>query len=300
MLRLNKFGTSTADILRHSRELYRQKSPKKQEFAFEHCWVLLKDHPKWMDGWTSPKASSNLRFGTASGSSPTTAAEDGRTQFDAGRSPISRAQSEGEARGSQRSGMVRPGGSKAAKKDSRSASAREGAIYAQADATRTMAAAQMKKAALLEDQNMLLLMTMPDDKITTVEAREYLRLRRCDELKKLQRKLAQEEERERLDAASEATERGRSSATKRRRQVEVSGEQSEGEGLQERHCGDGFAAGMPAGRSRDGVQEGTASQAAEDDGGEGEGDYCVSLSEGAAGHQGRGTEHFSSVGATPN
>ena len=67
---------------------------------------------------------------------------------------------------------------KAAREEARSTSAREGAIYAQADATRTMVAAQMKKAALLEDQNMLLLMTMLDDKIITVEAREYLHLRR--------------------------------------------------------------------------------------------------------------------------
>lgn len=71
-----------------------------------------------------------------------------------------------------------------------------------ADATRTMAATQMKKAALLEDLNMLLLMTMPEDKITTAEAREYLRLRKGDELKKLRRKLAVEEDRERSDAAS--------------------------------------------------------------------------------------------------
>jgi hypothetical protein len=177
-----------------------------------------------------------------------------------------------------------------------------------------MAAAQMKKTALLEDQNMLLLMTMPDDKITTVEAREYLRLRRGDELKKLRRKLTDEEERERLDAASEATERGRSSATKRRRHVQVSGDQYEGEGSQGVRCGDGFAAGMATGRSADGVQEGTASQAAEDDESEGEGDYCVSLSEGgrdgccdgeggeqvAAGHEGRGSQGFGAAGATPN
>lgn len=39
----------------------------------------------------------------------------------------------------------------------------EGAIYAYADATKTMVAAQMKKATLLEDQNMLMLMTMLDD-----------------------------------------------------------------------------------------------------------------------------------------
>ena len=76
----------------------------------------------------------------------------------------------------------------------------------------------MKKTALLEDQNMLLLMTMPDEKITTSEAREYLRLCRGDELKKLRRELAEEEDRERQDAAMAASEGGRSSATKRRRQ----------------------------------------------------------------------------------
>ena len=58
VLRLNKFGTSVADTLRHSRELYRQKSAKKAEFAFEHCWVILKDHPRWADGWSSSRGSS--------------------------------------------------------------------------------------------------------------------------------------------------------------------------------------------------------------------------------------------------
>lgn len=73
-----------------------------------------------------------------------------------------------------------------------------------------MAAAQMKKAELLEDQNMLLLMTMPDEKITTHEAREYLRLRRGDELRKLRKKLADEEERERLSTLGGHDEAGRS------------------------------------------------------------------------------------------
>lgn len=66
---------------------------------------------------------------------------------------------------------------------------------------------------------MLLLMTMPDDKITTAEAREYMHLQRGDELKKLRRKLAEDEDWERLDMARANTEQGRSSATKRHRQV---------------------------------------------------------------------------------
>ncbi len=80
-----------------------------------------------------------------------------------------------------------------------------------------MATAQMRKAELLEEQNMLLLMTMPDDRITTPEAREYLRLRRGDELKKLRRKLVEEEVRERMATPLAADNGGRSSASKRRR-----------------------------------------------------------------------------------
>ena len=104
VLRLNKSGTSAADTLRHARELYRQKSPKKQEFAFEHCWLLLKDHPKWSDGWSSPKASSIMRSGAASTRSPTEAADAGRSrsEFDGDRSPVGRLQSEGAGLGWQR------------------------------------------------------------------------------------------------------------------------------------------------------------------------------------------------------
>jgi hypothetical protein len=46
-----------------------------------------------------------------------------------------------------------------------------------------MTAIQMKKIALMEDQNMLLLMTMPIEESAGKDAREYLRLRRVEELK---------------------------------------------------------------------------------------------------------------------
>jgi hypothetical protein len=54
---------------------------------------------------------------------------------------------------------------------------RDGALYAQAEATKTMAAVQMKKIALMKDQNMLLLMTMPIEDTVGEDAREYMRLR---------------------------------------------------------------------------------------------------------------------------
>lgn len=67
------------------------------------------------------------------------------------------------------------------------------ALYAQAKATKAMAIVQMKKTVLLEDQNIL--MTMPDTEITTPKAKEYLKLCRIEELKKLKQHLAKEEER---------------------------------------------------------------------------------------------------------
>ena len=313
VLRLNKSGTSPEDTLRRSRDLYLQKSAKKQEFAFEHCWLLLKDHPKWADGWSSPKGSSSMRSPAACASSPSNVGDARHSQADAGRSCAPCAHSDGDGGGSQRAANSRPGGSKAAREESRSASAREGAIYAQADATRTMAAAQMKKAMLLEDQNMLLLMTMPDDKVTTANAREYLRLRRGDELKKLRRKLADEEDRERFEAGRAVDDCGRSSATKRRRQAQRGSDNDECEGSQRGsrgfdRTGEVSGAGRAAHRSQDGSLDGGLQQAPQDD--DGDEGFCASLSEGgrdgcyagrgggkeAARHRGRAVGDFSAPG----
>lgn len=90
----------------------------------------------------------------------------------------------------------RPGGSKAAKEIVRQGKIKEGAAWAQATATQVMAEATLRKAASMEDQNMLLLFTSPEA-LTTPEAVEYLRLRRGEELCKLQWRLAAEEEEER-------------------------------------------------------------------------------------------------------
>jgi hypothetical protein len=48
--RLNKSGTKEADIIRMAKELYGKKSAKDTEFMFEHCWKLVKDFLRWVDG----------------------------------------------------------------------------------------------------------------------------------------------------------------------------------------------------------------------------------------------------------
>lgn len=140
---------------------------------------------------------------------------------------------------------------------------------------------------------MLLLMTMPEEKITTAKAREYLRLRRGDELRKLRRKLAAEEERERVEAACAADEVARSSSTKRRRCRQQGSGFEEEEGSQP-GCGgyaEGFGDGGTGAQAEFGEypaagsqREGAGSQAAceDQDQGDGDADCVISLGQVAA------------------
>lgn len=71
---------------------------------------------------------------------------------------------------------------------------RDVAIRAQAVATKEMVNATKRKANLLEDQNPIMLMTADEAWIVSEDAREWVILRRRVELRKLRRKLAEDEE----------------------------------------------------------------------------------------------------------
>jgi hypothetical protein len=194
VMRLNRSGTSASDTLKRAHELYKQKNEKGSDFSFEHCWVLLRDHPKWSEGWTQVKIVTPKR------KAPCASEEEDSDIFDLGEMERSVATASEEGGGSAEGGGLhaeasrvfkgRPGGVKAAKNDVRQGKIHEGLMLAHAEATRSMAAAHMRKAAILEDQNLLMLMSMPDD---DEDAKEYLRLRRQMELKKLRKFVAEEE-----------------------------------------------------------------------------------------------------------
>jgi hypothetical protein len=42
-------GTSADDVLQNALELYKVKHPKQLCFVFIHCWLILKDIPRWME-----------------------------------------------------------------------------------------------------------------------------------------------------------------------------------------------------------------------------------------------------------
>jgi hypothetical protein len=42
-------GQSLDDILQATLDLYKVQYPKNQSFIFLHCWLILKEHPRWME-----------------------------------------------------------------------------------------------------------------------------------------------------------------------------------------------------------------------------------------------------------
>jgi hypothetical protein len=51
---------------------------KEDRVCFKHCWLLLKDHPKWADGWSTPKAPTTMRVPAASDSEASNPEDAGR------------------------------------------------------------------------------------------------------------------------------------------------------------------------------------------------------------------------------
>ncbi|KAG0572950.1 hypothetical protein KC19_VG137000 [Ceratodon purpureus] len=179
VVRLNRSGSSVGDTMRRAHELYRTKNNKGLDFQFEHCWLLLKDHPKWAEGWIHVKPPTPKRKAP-----PTTEDQDCSkfVDMEQGAGVVSQGGGgsvEGTTAVAARMYQGRPGGTKQAKEDQQFSKTRESLMFALAEATKNMAAAHKRKCSLLEDQNLLMLKSMPD---ADVVEREYLRLRKHEEL----------------------------------------------------------------------------------------------------------------------
>jgi hypothetical protein len=205
VMRLNRSGTSTTDTSRRAHDLYKQKNEKGSDIAFEHCWVLLRDHLKWAEGWTQVKVVTPKR--------KVPCREEDSDCIDLTKMERGVGVGLEGGGGSAKGGSIvaeaaqifkwRPGGAKLTKEDQRQGEICEGLMFAHAEATKSMVAAHMRKVALLEDQNLLMLMSMPE---ADSDAKEYLRLQRQMELRKLRKLLAEEEDRDRKFEAANAGE----------------------------------------------------------------------------------------------
>jgi hypothetical protein len=186
---LNESSTSAQDVLERSLELYKVKYPKQLSFTFLHCWLLLKDVPRWWDSPTDVQQRNSRKETVPAPMTkrktvevPTSAGEElGTDEDDVEIIP--------DAAFAKR--PSRPVGNKHAKEENRLAKQREGAVRAQAKATAEIAAANMRKAQVLHDQATLSLFTMPNEESLSELAREYVNLRREEEMEKLKLRIAE-------------------------------------------------------------------------------------------------------------
>lgn len=167
-------GTSSHDVLQKALELYKSKHPKNQSFVFIHCWFLLKDIPHWAEPLDEGKRTTPLKR---------LVDQDSSCQREL-------VPTEAPTLNIGESSFKRPQGSKTSKEEQRAMKLKESALWAQAKATADMAAATFKKAKIMEEQSIMNLFTLPDETLVCEEAREYVKLRRIEELQKLKDRLA--------------------------------------------------------------------------------------------------------------
>ena len=111
-----------------AKDLYRTKTAKNTEFMFEHCWELVKDFPRWVDGVSPSRQTTPSR--RLSGSSDHESQSG--SQVDTQKS-VSVVDTTGEATTSMQFNL-RPGGTKAAKDGQRADKFHERAALTQAKA----------------------------------------------------------------------------------------------------------------------------------------------------------------------
>ncbi|XP_024358606.1 uncharacterized protein [Physcomitrium patens] len=162
-------GTSSEEMLQRALELYKQKHPNKQSFTFIHCWLVLKDSPRWSDAREDVRKTPLLKRKIPGAS----------TDLDKGEVEMIDVMREG----------LREDVKKVPPMKRKSEVEMINAIKAQARATADMAAATWRKVAILEEQSTMALFSMPEDQLVSEEAREYFKLRRGEELQKLRARL---------------------------------------------------------------------------------------------------------------
>ena len=192
VLNLKESGTSLEDVLQRALELYRVKHPKQQGFLYIHCWTILKDIPRWFESVVEVRTRQAIK------TPPPQLMKRRRlsSELPDALEPTVPVDDDGEecvevdfAVASRR--PQRPTGNKAAKDELHRSRVKENTMLAQAKATAEMAAANAEKVAVMRDQAALQLFSIPDDSAMSDMAREYIHLRREEELSKVKRRVQQ-------------------------------------------------------------------------------------------------------------
>ena len=177
---LDESGKSEDDIVQDAMNLYKQKCGK--AFVLKHCWLLLKSYPRFAAIFMGKRKAGEYDLPT-----PNQLPVDRRDVV----SP------NGDVLPTESApAQIRPQGAKSSKAEHLNNKGKEQALRANAKATIDFDAATLKKAEQIAQQNTFSLFTLEDKFITCDLARQWLRLRKTQELAKLKAKVA-------ADAAAE-------------------------------------------------------------------------------------------------
>ena len=173
---LDESGKTEDDIVLDAMNLYKQKCGK--AFVLKHCWLLLKSYPRFAAIFMGKRKAGGFDL-----PAPNLLPVDRRDVLS----------SNGEALPTEPApAHIRPQGAKSSKAEHLNSKVKEQALRANAKATTEFAAATLKKAEQIAQQNTFSLFTLEDKLITCDIARQWLHLRRTQELAKLKAEVAAE------------------------------------------------------------------------------------------------------------
>lgn len=174
---LDESGKIEDDIVLDAMNLYKQKCGK--AFVLKHCWLLLKSYPRFATIFMGKRKAGGFEL-----PSPNALPMDCRDLL----SP------NGEAISTESPpAQIWLQGAKSSKADHLHSKGKEQALRANAKATIDFVVATLKKAKQIAQQNTFSLFTLEDKLITCDLARQWLHLRRTQELAKLKAEVAAEQ-----------------------------------------------------------------------------------------------------------
>ena len=175
---LDESGRTDDDVIVDALQLFEQKVGR--PFVHKHCWLLLRDHPRF--GAIFRSVASKRKAPGAAGADLPVDRREANSAMQQPREGID-----------PNVNLHRPQGSKSAKGEHKEMREKEAALRANARATADFATATLKKAEQIAQQNAFSLFTLEEGLITCSVARRWLLLRRQQELKRLEKEMAMEE-----------------------------------------------------------------------------------------------------------
>ena len=173
---LDESGKSEDDVILDAMNLYKQKCGK--AFVFKHCWFLLKSYHRFAAIFIGKRKAGGFDLPN-------------RNALPVDRRDLVSPNGEALPTASAPA-YIRPQGVKASKVEHVHNKVKKQALRANAKATNEFAAATLKKAKQIAQQNTFSLFTLKDRLITCDLARQWLHLRRTQELAKLKAEVAAE------------------------------------------------------------------------------------------------------------